>query len=154
MNEQANIELIHQVYDAFLKGDSQRLLSYMSADIEWEEPQVPNLPFAGKRKGRDQVAEFFQMVTAAQQLRDFRPGEFIAQNDRVVVLGHYEWTVRANGADWGSDWVHLFTVRDGKITSFRELTDTHRAVEAFHAGQTGAGTNIPVSDATPPPSIH
>lgn len=154
MNEQANIELIHQVYDAFLKGDSQQLLSYMAQDIEWEEPQVPNLPFAGKRQGREQVAQFFQMVAAEQQLRDFRPGEFIAQDERVVVLGHYEWTVRANGADWGSDWVHIFTVRDGKITAFRELTDTHRAVEAFQLGQTGTGKNIPVSDAKPPPSIH
>lgn len=154
MNEQVNIELIHQVYDAFLKGDSQRLLSYMAQDIDWEEPQVPNIPFAGKRQGRDQVAEFFQMVDAAQQLRDFRPGEFIAQDDRVVVLGHYEWTVRANGADWGSDWVHIFTVRDGKITSCRELTDTHRVVEAYQSGQAETTRSIPVTGTTSPPSIH
>ncbi|MCC6069680.1 nuclear transport factor 2 family protein [Massilia sp. GCM10020059] len=153
MNEQANIELIRQVYDAFLNGDSQRLLSYMAQDIDWDEPQVPNLPFAGKRQGRDSVAEFFRMVATAQQLRDFRPGDFIAQGDRVVVTGHYEWTVRANGVDWGSDWVHLFTVRDGKITAFREFTDTHRAVEAFQTGQAGS-RNIPVTDSSSPPSIH
>lgn len=153
MNEQANIDLIHRVYDAFLKGDSQQLLSYMAQEIEWEEPQVPNIPFAGKRQGLDQVAEFFQLVAAAQQLRDFQPGEFIAQEDRVVVRGHYEWTVRANGADWGSDWVHIFTVRDGKIAAFRELTDTYAAVEAFQARQ-GGGRNIPVTDGAPPPSIH
>lgn len=154
MNEQANIELIRQAYDAFINGDSERLLSYMAQDIGWEVPEVPNLPFAGKRHGRDQVAEFFRTVAAAQQLRDFRPGEFIAQGERVVVQGHYEWTVRENGADWGSDWVHIFTVRDGKITAFRERTDTHRAVAAYQAVQTSAARNVPVSDATPPPSIH
>lgn len=154
MNEQANIELIHQVYDAFTKGDSGRLLSYMAQDIAWEEPDVPGLPFAGKRQGRASVAEFFQMVAAVQQIREFSPAEFIAQDDRVVVLGHYEWTVRANGFDWGSDWVHIFTVQDGKVTAFRELTDTHRAVEAFQLGQAGTSRNVPVTDATPPPSIH
>lgn len=154
MNEQANIDVIRQVYHAFVNGDNQGLLSFMAPDIAWEEPEVPNLPFAGKRQGRENVAEFFRMVAAHQQLRDFRPGEFIAQGDRVVVLGHYEWTVRANGADWGSDWVQVFTVRDGKITAFRELTDTHRVVEAYQAGKTGTGRNIPVSDAMPPPSIH
>ena len=154
MNEQANTELIGQVYDAFTKGDSARLLSYMAQDIEWDEPDVPGLPFAGKRQGRDSVAEFFRMVAAVQQIREFRPTEFIAQNDRVVALGHYEWTVRANGFDWGSDWVHLFTIQDGKITAFREMTDTHRAVEAFQLAQPRASRNVPVTDATPPPSIH
>jgi len=154
MDEQANTELIEQVYDAFTKGDSARLLSYMAQDIEWDEPDVPGLPFAGKRQGRDKVAEFFRMVAAVQQIREFRPTEFIAQNDRVVALGHYEWTVRANGFDWGSDWVHIFTIQDGKITAFREMTDTHRAVEAFQLAQARAGRSVPVTDATPPPSIH
>ena len=154
MNEQANIDVIRQVYHAFVNGDSQGLLSYMAHDIAWEVPEVPNLPFAGKRRGREQVSEFFRTVAAHQQIRDFRPGEFIAQGDRVVVLGHYEWTVRANGADWGSDWMHVFTVRDGKVTAFREQSDTHRAVEAYQAGQTATGRTIPVSDAVPPASIH
>lgn len=153
MNEQANIELIRQVYDAFINGDSERLLSYLAQDIAWEEADVPGLPFAGKRQGRENVADFFRMVAAAQQLRDFRPAEFIAQGERVVVLGHYEWTVRATGADWGSDWVHIFTVRDGKVVAFREQTDTHRAVEAYQVGTT-ASRNVPVTDSTPPPSIH
>ncbi|NML62528.1 nuclear transport factor 2 family protein [Massilia sp. RP-1-19] len=154
MNEQANIELIRQVYDAFINGDSERLLSSMAPDIAWEEPDVPGLPFAGKRQGRENVAEFFQLVAAAQQLRDFRPGEFIAHGDRVVVLGHYDWTVRATGADWGSDWVHIFTVRDGKVTAFREQTDTHRAVEAYQIGQAGTSRNVPVTDASSNPSLH
>ena len=154
MDEQANTDLIVQVYNAFTKGDSARLLSYMAQDIEWDEPDVPGLPFAGKRQGRDSVAEFFRMVAAVQQIREFRPTEFIAQNDRVVALGHYEWTVRANGFDWGSDWVHIFTIHDGKITAFREMTDTHRAVEAFQLAQARVGRSVPVTDATPPPSIH
>lgn len=154
MNEQANIDTIRQVYHAFVNGDSQGLLSFMAQDIAWGVPEVPNLPFAGKLQGRDNVAEFFRMVAAHQQLRDFRPIEFIAQGDRVVVLGHYEWTVRANGADWGSDWVHIFTVRDGKITAFREQAYTHRAVEAYQLGQSGTARTVPVTDAISPPSIH
>jgi ketosteroid isomerase-like protein len=149
MDEQANIEL-RQVYDAFIKGDSERLLSFMAQDIECEVPQVSGLPFAGRRQGRDNVAEFFRMVDAAQQVRDFQPCEYIADGERVVVLGHYERTVRATGADWGSDWVHIFTVRDGKVASIRELSDTHRAVEAYQLGLTGTARNIPVVDASTP----
>lgn len=155
-HEQANIELIRQVYDAFINADSERLLSYLAPDIAWQEPEVPGLPFAGKRQGRENVADFFRMVAEAQQMRDFRPGEFLADGERVVVIGHYEWTVRATGSDWGSDWVQIFTVRDGKVTAFREWTDTHRAVEAYQLGQTGTARNIPVTDAssTSDQSLH
>ncbi|MFD2367579.1 nuclear transport factor 2 family protein [Pseudoduganella sp. GCM10020061] len=131
MSEQSNIELIKECYDAFTKGDLPRLLSHMSPDIEWELPELEGVAFSGTRSGQAQVIEFFQMVSAAQDIRDFRPIEFIAQGDRVVVRGHYDWTVKSTGVDFGSEWIHFFTVKDGLVTAFREFMDTHVVVEAY-----------------------
>ena len=30
-----------------------------------------------------------------------------------------------------SDWIHVFTVRDGKVTTFREFTDTAQFAAAY-----------------------
>lgn len=132
MANQDNIELVKQCYDAFLKGDVQRLLSFMSPDIDWELPQVEGVPFSGKRHGIDQVTEFFGMVGESQQPREFKPERFVAQDDLVVALGHYDWTVTATGANFCSDFVHCFTVRDGKVTAFKEYMDTYAAAAAYH----------------------
>lgn len=131
MNEQENIDLVRQCYQAFLNGESARLLNYMTKNIEWNLPSVEAVPFSGKRQGRDAVAEFFRLVNELQEVREFRPMEFTAQGDRVVVTGHYEWIVRSTGAEFASDWCHVFQIAHGQIAKLTEFTDTHAAMLAY-----------------------
>lgn len=138
MNEQANIALVKQCYDAFLQGDINRLLNYMSKDVEWELPEVDGVAFSGKRQGRDAVAQFFQMLGQLQEPRDFRPLEFTAQDDRVVATGHYEWTIKATQATLSSDWCHVFHFANGQVVKFTEYSDTHKAALAYQPQAAGA----------------
>jgi ketosteroid isomerase-like protein len=135
MSTQENIALVQRFYDAYTKGQKDLLLSYMADDIDWDIPEMSGLAFSGKRTGREEVARFFGMVAQVQQLRSFEPKEFFGKGKRVVVLGHHEWTVKANGAPFDSDWVHVFTIRDGQIAAFRQSMDTLKVVQAHRAGQ-------------------
>jgi ketosteroid isomerase-like protein len=135
MSEQENIKLIQQVYDRFKNGDIQSLLGLLSDDIEWQLPEVENVPFAGKRRGRDQVAQFFATLADAQEVKQFEPKEFVAQGEKVVVLGRYDWHVKATGRGYEGDWAHVFTLRDGKIVRFHEYTDTAAAAAAYQKAQ-------------------
>lgn len=131
MSEQENINLVRQCYEAFLSGETERLLNYMMKSIEWELPEVEGIPFTGRRQGRDAVAEFFRLINELQELREFKPKEFIGQGERVVVTGHYEWTVKATRAEYGCDWCHVFHVTMGEIAKFTEYTDTLKAALAY-----------------------
>lgn len=140
MNEQQNIELVRQAYDDYARGDLDHLLACMTPQIEWEIPTVPSLSFTGKRRGHKEVAEYFRLANEKQALRQFTPKEFIAQGNKVVVLGFGAWTAKDTGRDFESDWVHVFTVNDGQIAAFREFMDAHFAVEAFECFPLRAGT--------------
>lgn len=131
MSEQQNVDLVRRAYAAFADHDIKHVLTCMAPAISWEIPAVPQLCFTGKRQGREQVAEYFRMNSELQETREFSPREFIAQGDKVVVLGHGAWTARDTGRDFESDWVHVFTLADGQITAFREFLDVHVAVDAF-----------------------
>lgn len=131
MSEQQNVELVKQCYEAFAQGDIERLLNTMQDDIDWELPAVEGVPFSGKRQGRQAVAEFFAMVGSLQDLREFRPEEFTAQGDRVVVTGRYAWLVKQTGAEFSSEWCHVFHVTNGKFSKFIEFTDTNKAALAY-----------------------
>lgn len=131
MSEQQNTELVRQAYAAYGRGDVESVLGCMAPDIDWEIPAVPALSFTGKRHGCDQVAEYFRLAGEQQALREFTPREFIAAGDKVIVLGHGAWTAKETGQDFDSDWVHVFTVKGGRIAAFREFMDVHVAVEAF-----------------------
>ena len=61
----------------------------------------------------------------------FEPAEFIAQGDKVVVLGSSKATVKSTSRSYETDWVHVFTVKDGKVTNFAEFFDTAAATKAF-----------------------
>ena len=85
----------------------------------------------GTHHGIEEVGRFFPSLGDAQEARQFEPREFVAQGDRVVALGHYAWHVKSTGKGWESDFAHVFSVRDGKLTSFQEYADTAAIAEAF-----------------------
>ncbi|HET8669731.1 MAG TPA: nuclear transport factor 2 family protein, partial [Candidatus Saccharimonadales bacterium] len=77
----------------FRGGDIKALLSLLSDDIEWQLPELENVPFAGKRRGHEQMGQFFASLVDTQDVQHFEPREFIAHEDKVVALGHYAWLV-------------------------------------------------------------
>jgi ketosteroid isomerase-like protein len=133
MDAQQNTQLVKDAYAAYGRGDVAAVLACMSPQIDWELASVPGLPFTGKRKGSEQVAEYFRLADEARTMREFVPKEFIAQRNKVVVLGYGAWTVKDTGRDFDSDWVHVFTIEDGHIAAFREFLDSHLAAEACQA---------------------
>jgi uncharacterized protein len=131
MSEQDNVGVVQQAYGNFKSGDIEALLGQMSEDVDWRLPDTEGVPFAGARRGRGQVAEFFSTLADAQDTLAFEPREFVAQGDKVVALGQYKWRVKKSGREYGGDWAHVFTIRDGKIVGFHEYMDTAAAEGAF-----------------------
>jgi hypothetical protein len=131
MSEKENLRIIQQAYAAFGRGDLPGLLALLSSDVEWQHPEVANVPWAGSFRGTDKVAGFFAAVAKAADIESFEPQHFIAQGDRVVVLGRERVRVKSTGRSYETEWAHAYVLRDGKVTQFREYTDTARVAAAF-----------------------
>jgi len=136
MSEQQNVDFIKSLYAAFGRGDIQTLLNGLSENVEWTTAGPPaDLPFAGARQGRQQVAQFFQVIDDHLSIENFQPFNFIAQGDHVVVQGRDSGKVKSNGRNFDSDWVHVFTVRNGVVVKFEEYFDTAKFLSAFKASR-------------------
>ena len=139
MSEQENTAIVKQAYRDFKNGDIEGLLNLCAEDITWQLPEIENVPISGQRTGRAAVREFFSMVARDQEVISFEPREFVAQGDKVIALGDYQWRVKDTGREFESDFVHIFTVRDGKIVAFREHFDTAVVAQAYQrTGSTAA----------------
>ena len=134
MSERENTQLVQQAYRDFQNGDIPALLDALSEDVEWVVPEVEGVPGRGTWRGPEQVGEFFRILSDTQEPRQLELREFVAQGDKVVVLGHYVWHVKATGKEWESDFVHALSVREGKVTRFQEYTDTAVFGDAFREG--------------------
>jgi ketosteroid isomerase-like protein len=133
MSEQQNVELVQQGYEAFGRGDIEGLLSLFDDNIEWVTPGPPDLPTAGTRRGRQEIAQFFQTLNDLFEIQRFEPKTFVAQGDRVVVLGDDTARLRATGKVLTESWAHVFVLRNGKVTSFQEYLDTAATVAEIRA---------------------
>ncbi len=131
MNEQENTKLVQKTYELFKSGDIETLLGMYADDASWETPKVENAPFGGKISGRENIAEFFSRLDESEECLSFETTEFIAQNDKVVVLGNFSWRINSTNKEYASDFAHVVTVADGKITGFYEFFDTAAARRAY-----------------------
>ena len=59
-----------------------------------------------------------------------KPPEFVAQGDRVLVVGVATGKIKATNKTFKDEWVFAITVRDGKLTNIREYIDTQALARA------------------------
>jgi len=115
-------------------------LNSFAEDVQWQLPEMGNVPFAGTRQGREGVRQFFSKVFEAQDVVEFEPQEYIAQGDKVVVLGRFLIRIKETGRDFASDWAHVWTVQGGKVKRFYEYVDTGAVSRTHTTAQTVAKT--------------
>ncbi len=138
MSVQENVQLVKDGYAAFSRGDIPGLLALLAEDVEWHIPG-PGLPLAGTYRGRDGVANFFQKLAAETEILDFQPREFVAEGDRVLVVGWERAQVKATNRTAEADGIMSFTLRNGKIATVREYTDTKALADAYGLAARAAG---------------
>lgn len=132
MSEQDNVKVVQDIYAAFEQGDIPTVASAFADDAEWFMPGPTDLiPSAGARRGREQIAQYFAALGETEDMEEFIPKFYVAQDERVITFGRYKTRVKATKRVYETEWTHVFTFRDGKIVNFREFYDTAAAVEAY-----------------------
>lgn len=131
MSEHENLEVVRSVYAAFGRGDLEGILARLDPQVSWRTPGPPDLPTAGLRRGVAEVREFFGLLLKTFDIQEFRPAEFLTQGDKVVVLGTSREGPKGTGRMVNFRWVHVFTIRNGKIVECEEPADVSELVEEY-----------------------
>lgn len=116
--------IVKQAYEAFGRGDVPAILNLVADQVDWELVGPTSLPYAGRRKNHKEVADFFAAVASSDDIHAFEPREFIEADEHVTVLGWEDATTRDTNRKFESQWAHVFTVKNGKITRWRGFVNT------------------------------
>ena len=133
MSEQTNVTVVQQAYEAFGSGDIPEVLDLLTEDVVWTLQGPTTIPFAGVHRGYKGIVEFFSLVEEALEFEQFEPREIVAQGDTVVVLGYERSLAQPTGRPLEQEWVHVYTLRDGKIAMGRFFEDTAAEAATFGA---------------------
>ncbi|MFM0318819.1 nuclear transport factor 2 family protein [Paraburkholderia nemoris] len=135
MSTDKNVQTVKDFFAAIGRGDRKGLLALAAEDIEWIIPGE-DWPLAGTRRGHAGLADLLE--TASKSIEtSTEPREFIAQGDRVVVVGFAKGTIKATNKTFEDNWIFAITVRDGKLTSIREYIDTQALARASQTDTSG-----------------
>ena len=128
-----NTALVHAAYADFQRGDVPALLAHCTDDIVWISNGDPaGIPWVGTRHGHAGVVEFLTGLGGNLDFEIFEPRKFVASDDMVVVIGFTQARLRSGKRGLlASEWVHLFTIRDGKLARFQEFYDTAAIEKLF-----------------------
>jgi len=123
-------EIVQSVYAAFGRGDVPALLDLLSDDIEWIHRGSIGLAYMGRFTGKPAVTRWFGHVAELDGIQAFEPREFLAGPAHVTVLGWERTQALPAGRVFETDWIHVFSVRDGKVTRFVGAYDTAASAAA------------------------
>ena len=126
-----NVKIVQQLYAAFDRRDINAILDLLNPNVEWGEPPNPFNPAAGIRRGHAGFIEWLNIGKESEEILVLEPQRFLTGNETVAVAGYTKCLAKPTGRSYETDFVHLFTLKDGKITRFQEFFDTYAAGEAF-----------------------
>lgn len=134
--EERNVVTVKQLYDAFKRRDISTVVNMSTDDVVMygPTPAAGVLPWGGARRGRDGVAQFFKVLGESLEPHQFELHDFIAQGNKVVVIGYQKGRAVPTGKPYEIEFVHIWTLHstEEKFSEFRVYNDTAALVEALH----------------------
>jgi len=126
-----NAERMQQLYKAFDTGDIETVLSGMHPDIVWNEAEnfiyADGNPYIGPEKILNGV--FMRLGTEWDNFTLTNREFYAAEGGSVLVTGRYEGRYKGSGKDLNAQFAHFWKLKDGKVVSFQQYTDTKQAAE-------------------------
>jgi len=125
---ETNGAIIRKAYDDFARGNIPAVFAAFDPTITWHVPG--HSPLSGDFAGHDQVGGFFQRTL------ELSGGAFsidvhhvLADDDLVVALTTVN--ARRNGVSASFPEVHVWRLKNGKATEFREYQGDEQREDRF-----------------------
>lgn len=121
MSDTPNVALARRLYDS--KADPVVAKEIMSPDTVWDI--TPGFPYGGVYEGWDSVSnDFFgRLMPLFATMYPVGDQFFADDDDHVFVLGHYHVESK-DGQPVDVRFIHLWTVRDGKLAKVQQAADS------------------------------
>ncbi len=128
-----NIKIMKAVYDVYVASKGQNidlLLSYLGEDTRWSSIGSNGVAkFLRDHHGPDDVRAYFRDLYQDWEMERYDVTEYVAQDDRVIVLGEVAFRHKLTGRHVETKKADIWRLEGGRIMEFFEFFDT-AAIEA------------------------
>ena len=104
MSTQENVQIVKDFFAAMGSYNEQDLLALAAEDIEWIIPGE-GWPLAGTYRGHAELAAVLKKASNEVETKYPKPPEFVAQGERVLVIGVATGKIYATSKPFRDEWV-------------------------------------------------
>lgn len=138
MNPTATQSTTRETVDAFFTrfgaGDLPALLDLFAEQVDFNVAGAPNVPWAGRRSNKQEIAEFFGLfgkyLTSAEE---FALSTTVIDGEHAIATGRCVFGVLSTGKKFTNEFALHFTVTAGKIVRYHMYENSHAISAAFTA---------------------
>jgi len=132
MMEAENLVIVKQIYADFESGKIDKFVAALDPAIVWNEAEnnlyAPDSPYTGVEAI---MGDVFAPLAQEWEFFSVEPGSFMSDGDHVAMFGRYKAKYNITGKIMNPQIVHLWTLKDGKVTAFQQHMDTLAQKEAM-----------------------
>ena len=130
-----NLGVIDSAYKAFAVGDIPTVLSKLNPNVVWNEAEGNALADGNPYIGPDAVLNGV-FARIGEQHEYFNLKDIVLHemsNNQVFATLRYDAKYKHNGAVYDVQAAHLWTLKNGKVTTFQQYVDTKQLDDALHS---------------------
>ncbi len=124
--------IAQKAIDDFLKGDIPSIINTLDENVEWINPDAPEVPFAISVKGKDKVPSFFSKIAETADISRFEMNSYIQEDNIVVSWGSYDAKAKPTGKSFTTPIIMRWEFNpEGKCTRWQAYTNTSAQSKAY-----------------------
>jgi ketosteroid isomerase-like protein len=128
------VEAANRLYAALAARDVHALLDAMEQDFAGTVSEGMPLGVGGRHDGRERMLrDVWVKVFEAYDTRPEVTRYLETGGSELVAIGRYVGTARNTGRPIDAAFAHVLSIRNGRVASLEQITDTHRWHEAVGA---------------------
>jgi uncharacterized protein len=137
-DEARNVAILTEAYRLWSESrgtSADHWISICAQNIRFGSIAEPlkTVPYMATYRSRDEVGQYFAGVTRDWEMLEYRVDHFVAQGDRVVMLGHCAWRAKQSGEVVSTPKADSWRFADGKAVEYYEYFDTAQVMRAMAA---------------------
>ena len=128
-----NVTTTKKMYAAVPAADAETVMANIDPEVHVTYYGTDDIPYAGDFHGEEGMIQFLTAVGGNVDVVRIEPQLFIEDGDDLAVFGELVFKTKKGGREFGSDFAHIITLRDGKWLRFRDFFNSALAAETFRA---------------------
>jgi ketosteroid isomerase-like protein len=135
-NENRNIAILTDAYRQWSQSkgtSSDHWMAICDPKIRFGSLAEPlaSVAYMAEYRSRDELVAYFSGLTRDWEMLEYRVDHFVAQGDRVVMLGHCSWRAKKSGQVVSTPKCDSWRFSDGKAIEYYEYFDTAQVAQAM-----------------------